>query len=309
MAFLVAAGALPRAALASAGHGIAGLELCGQLGAAAGARVRGRRRRAFASAAAAAAVASVAPPARIEVERKFAVTPEDEARVERALRLRSEKSFTDVYYDAPGFPLTRRDVWLRERSGAWELKRPALLPGAGGEGGAPDGVDRYEEVEGRARRPRPRPRAAAGGLARRRASREGYEAFARCSLRGAPAGSQMAAEARRGGGAGSGRGGGASCRGPARARGRRGEGGLSVVVDAMDFGYRILEIEVMAEATPPPSRGRRASSTPAPAASASAGARPGKVLVYLERFRPAHLAALRDAGLLASKRLPEAQAP
>ena len=34
------------------------------------------------------------------------------------------KTFTDIYYDTAGCSLTRRDMWLRCRDGAWELKLP-----------------------------------------------------------------------------------------------------------------------------------------------------------------------------------------
>jgi adenylate cyclase class IV len=64
----------------------------------------------------------------VEVEAKFLFTKEDEERIARdpEVQLIKKKSFTDVYYDAPsqGYPLTTRDIWLRQRSGNWEIKIP-----------------------------------------------------------------------------------------------------------------------------------------------------------------------------------------
>ena len=64
----------------------------------------------------------------IEVEKKFAA-PSDHAALEAAVVAEGgthlgTKSFTDVYYDTAGCSLTRRDMWLRCRDGAWELKLP-----------------------------------------------------------------------------------------------------------------------------------------------------------------------------------------
>ena len=63
----------------------------------------------------------------IEVERKF--EPEDAAQLRARIEqnggaLLGEKSFTDIYYDTAECSLTRRDMWLRSRDGAWELKLP-----------------------------------------------------------------------------------------------------------------------------------------------------------------------------------------
>ena len=56
------------------------------------------------------------------------------------------KRFTDVYYDTADCSLTRRDTWLRERDGAWELKLPVYEDArrSGGERTA------FTEVEGEA---------------------------------------------------------------------------------------------------------------------------------------------------------------
>jgi adenylate cyclase class IV len=59
----------------------------------------------------------------IEVEKKFQLTPEQEARLlDGATLLRSAKN-EDVYYDTDDYALTRQDHWLRLRNGRFELKR------------------------------------------------------------------------------------------------------------------------------------------------------------------------------------------
>ena len=53
---------------------------------------------------------------------KFVTTPEDEARLTTDAKFVREETHTDVYYDTPDFALTTKDIWLRCRSGRWELK-------------------------------------------------------------------------------------------------------------------------------------------------------------------------------------------
>jgi hypothetical protein len=79
----------------------------------------------------------------MEIERRFVVTPEAWGRVIEAAQAlmtgsddaTSVKMMRDSYYDTHDWVLTRRDWWLRERSGMWELKVPVVpveerLPGA-----------------------------------------------------------------------------------------------------------------------------------------------------------------------------------
>jgi adenylate cyclase class IV len=67
------------------------------------------------------------PRATIEVERKFNL-PSGKDLSDRVTALGGEVKgkvqFTDSYWDTAGCTLTRRDVWLRQRDGAWELKLP-----------------------------------------------------------------------------------------------------------------------------------------------------------------------------------------
>ena len=76
----------------------------------------------------------------IEVEKKFLLSEEQEKRIIRESDFIAEKVFTDIYYDAKDFLLTKNDKWLRQRSGKWELKI-SLDKRAGREG------DIYDEIE------------------------------------------------------------------------------------------------------------------------------------------------------------------
>lgn len=78
----------------------------------------------------------------IEVEKNFAVGPEDKKRLIDGATFLVKKVFTDVYYDSPDYTLTGRDFWLRTREGKFELKVPQNV------GHIKDRItDQYEELE------------------------------------------------------------------------------------------------------------------------------------------------------------------
>jgi len=60
----------------------------------------------------------------IEIEKKFILTPEQEKNLVEEAEFLSTKQFTDIYYDDSDFSLTKKDIWLRERGGKFELKLP-----------------------------------------------------------------------------------------------------------------------------------------------------------------------------------------
>ena len=60
----------------------------------------------------------------IEVEKNFAVTPEDKKRLVVGAVFLAKKVLTDVYYDSADYALTGNDFWLRTRNGKFELKVP-----------------------------------------------------------------------------------------------------------------------------------------------------------------------------------------
>ena len=60
----------------------------------------------------------------IEIEKKFILTSDQEKKLIEGAEFLGEKQFTDIYYDDADFSLTTKDIWLRERSGKYELKLP-----------------------------------------------------------------------------------------------------------------------------------------------------------------------------------------
>eukprot|EP00624_Nannochloropsis_granulata_P002372 evm.model.NODE_22070_length_83641_cov_42.053585.2 len=87
---------------------------------------------------------------RLEVEAKFALPADRVALEEKILasggELKGAVIFTDIYWDLPGEVFSLANVWLRQRSGIWELKVPAV------EGGHPNQqpIACYREILGRA---------------------------------------------------------------------------------------------------------------------------------------------------------------
>ncbi|MBI4032206.1 CYTH domain-containing protein [Candidatus Berkelbacteria bacterium] len=71
----------------------------------------------------------------IEVERKFLISDAEEVKLLEEATLIRERTFTDIYYDADDFRLTKKDHWLRQRDGKWELKAVVVPP------------DSYDEIE------------------------------------------------------------------------------------------------------------------------------------------------------------------
>jgi adenylate cyclase class IV len=66
----------------------------------------------------------------VEVEAKFALPADRKALEEKILaaggELKGAVIMTDIYWDLPGEAFSLANVWLRQRSGVWELKVPAV---------------------------------------------------------------------------------------------------------------------------------------------------------------------------------------
>lgn len=60
----------------------------------------------------------------IEVEKKFLLSPEDEARLVDGAELVGERVIEDSYYDNADYDITLANMWLRQRGDAFELKVP-----------------------------------------------------------------------------------------------------------------------------------------------------------------------------------------
>lgn len=60
----------------------------------------------------------------IEIEKKFILVKDDVDKIKALAEPLGETIFSDTYYDSSDFTLTRRDMWMRSRSGKFELKLP-----------------------------------------------------------------------------------------------------------------------------------------------------------------------------------------
>jgi adenylate cyclase class IV len=60
----------------------------------------------------------------IEVEKKFLLSGDEEARLIEGAQLISEKVINDSYYDNNDYDITLANMWLRQRDNAFELKVP-----------------------------------------------------------------------------------------------------------------------------------------------------------------------------------------
>lgn len=61
-----------------------------------------------------------------EVEQKFSISADTREKLAAlgALKQKDCLSFTDIYYDTNNNSLTFNDFWLRQRNGSWQLKSP-----------------------------------------------------------------------------------------------------------------------------------------------------------------------------------------
>jgi len=77
----------------------------------------------------------------IEIEKKFVLTPAQEKYLKKGAKFLGENVFTDTYFDKSDYELTKNDIWLRTRDKQVELKMPIE---AGDETGKAS-CNRYEE--------------------------------------------------------------------------------------------------------------------------------------------------------------------
>lgn len=75
-----------------------------------------------------------------EVEQNFNLSSDQKERLLNGVEFRHEKTILDAYFDTPSYALSRKDFWLRDRDGRFELKVPADMRGA-------SVIDQYEELE------------------------------------------------------------------------------------------------------------------------------------------------------------------
>ena len=76
----------------------------------------------------------------IEVEKKFLFSSEEKERLLNGAIFISQKIFTDVYFDNNDYSLTKNDNWLRSRNGKFEYKVSLAQ-------GATRLAEQYDEIE------------------------------------------------------------------------------------------------------------------------------------------------------------------
>jgi len=76
----------------------------------------------------------------IEVEKKFLLTPEQEEKLIANAEFIKKQELLNSFYDDPKYSLTKKDWWLRDRNGRFELKIPIAANRTGL-------TDQYEELE------------------------------------------------------------------------------------------------------------------------------------------------------------------
>jgi len=191
----------------------------------------------------------------IEIEKKFAITEEQRAALVARAELVSQKKIRDIYYDSADYVLTRKDWWLRERDGAFELKTVVVS--------ADRSVDRYEETVDE---PGIRQRLGLSGVSDLKTDLASAGIVPFVDL--------------------------------VTTRTKYKSGDFLIDMDELDYGYALIEIELMV--TNEDLVAAAAERIRAFATEVGLDQSPvrGKVVEYLRRHRPEHYHALQDAGVL-----------
>ena len=192
----------------------------------------------------------------IEVEKKFLVGEDELARLIRGANFLNETKHTDIYYDTADHALTKKDTWLRTRSGKFELKFPVSAVGAEQRIVAYDEIENDAEICAKLGIPDAEP-------LEKVLARLGYAPFATITT------TRMKYE----------------------------KDGFHIDVDSADFGYAVLEIELM---VPSDDAVKAAYQRILDFATVNGIPIPkkrnrGKVIEYLRRNDPEHYRALEKA--------------
>lgn len=190
----------------------------------------------------------------IEVEKKFDVRPGVKERLIDGTQLVGRTTMTDIYYDTPDYQLTRRDWWLRQRNGRWELKTPFNRERIG------DRItDQYRELDNVDEIAR-----ALGMSGDAKLADVGYIPF--CTV--------------------------------VTTREKYKHGDFTLDFDETDFGFALLEIELLVEHARDVASATRRIVAFARKHGAPAALDHGKIIAYLLRKSPRHYAALVAAGVV-----------
>lgn len=196
----------------------------------------------------------------IEIEKKFLLKDGDEERLLEGAEFVSETVMRDVYMDRADWSLTKNDWWLRGRNGKFELKEPMHELGH-----SKRDVDQYREYETDGEILAALDIDGDGDIDIV-LTNEGFEPIVDVTT----------------------------------TRRKYKHGDFTIVIDEMDFGYQVCEIELLVD-----ERGDMKGATDkilefarSRGLETGKGAVDGKVIEYMKRHRPDHYQALLDAGVL-----------
>ncbi|XP_032094374.1 thiamine-triphosphatase isoform X2 [Thamnophis elegans] len=232
----------------------------------------------------------------IEVEQKFLFGPSTiEKLAELGALLEGRISFRDSYYDVPDWRLTWEDHWLREREGVgWELKCPPVL-GAVGSKESPCAAETDNHSSAPIWRPPRDPRSSHTATPYREVTCPQDIVTRLCGLLGRNPGQNWRC-----------------CVNKAveelglemfasfvTTRHKYRVGDLHVDLDEADFGYAVGEVETMVQRLEDiPGALEKIQKFCRQLGLEETPAIPGKMLVYLHRFRPTHYQALMESRIV-----------
>ena len=195
----------------------------------------------------------------IEVEKKFYLNPEQEAKLVEGAEFMGEYTNHDVYYDLDDFSLTKRCHWLRKRNNNFELKKRAHdLKPAGF-----SGVYMYDEIEDEQRIAETLQIEYSGNL-ETDLKENGYHSFSEYTV--------------------------------TRRSYKRDL--FRIDFDSCDFGYAVIEIERLVEDDSQKQQALEEINTFAEEIGIDTTPATGKLIEYLKRFSPDHYKTLQDAGVV-----------
>uniref|UniRef100_A0A2H6N9M6 Thiamine-triphosphatase n=1 Tax=Micrurus carvalhoi TaxID=3147026 RepID=A0A2H6N9M6_9SAUR len=231
----------------------------------------------------------------IEVEQKFLFGPSTiEKLTDLGVILESHASFRDSYYDVPDWYLTRADHWLREREGVgWELKCPLVVGAVGSDTSCAGEVDNH--LSAPVLRPPRDTRSSHTASQYQEVTCPQNIVTRLCDLLDRDPGQNWSC-----------------CVNKAveelglevfasfvTTRHKYRMGDLHVDLDEADFGYTVGEIEAVVQRLEDVSEAlKKIQKVCKQLGLEEKTAIPGKLSVYLHRFRPAHYKALMRAGVL-----------
>ncbi len=195
----------------------------------------------------------------IEIEKKFLLDEAARRRLLEGAQFLQEVIIHDIYYDTADFQLTKQDNWLRNRNGKFELKM--ALTGEKAKSSQP--VSTYKEIASDTGIRKELKIKLSSDLETDLLAR-GYKPYARWT----------------------------------NTRRKYTKDGFNIDVDSLDFGYEVVEIELMVES---PADADSAAKKIIDFATQNGLALDyvyGKNAEYLRRFSPIHFQALVEAGVV-----------